>query len=370
MGLCAGKLDAVDSDRRRLSVAKSDPASRDNFPDRGRVAAGNIENLTSLFPQATRRFSLSGAQSTEPQKGFDNKGTASSGEMTISEASPYKIGYACKKGMKPESPNQDDFFILLIDDWCLFGVFDGHGPYGHDISSVVHNLVPSYFVHDTNFPDNPEMAFKNAFLTTHAQCTRQSDQGRFDASLSGTTATCCFLRDDYLYTAHVGDSRCVVGSYVAASGKIVATDISDDHKPSNENEKRRIRNAGGQVRKLQGDVNYRVFLKGKLYPGLAMSRSIGDLMGNSAGVTAEPETSKHKIDDTDRFFILASDGVWEFISSQEAVDIIMKYPRDKVQAAVEDLCQESWKRWIEEEGNIVDDITAICFWVNTKTEET
>jgi len=116
------------------------------------------------------------------------------------------------------------------------------------------------------------------------------------------------------------------------------------------------------VRKLEGDVNYRVFLRDKLYPGLAMSRSLGDLMGMAVGVTSEPEISVIS-DEAARFCLLASDGIWEFLSNQEAVDMVAKFPPDQVQDAVEMLCQEAWSRWIEEEGNIVDDITALCFWL-------
>lgn len=51
-------------------------------------------------------------------------------------------------------------------------------------------------------------------------------------------------------------------------------------------------------------------------PGLAMSRSLGDFIASELGVTAEPEVTRLNIGKEDRFIILASDGVWEFITSQ------------------------------------------------------
>lgn len=102
-----------------------------------------------------------------------------------------------------------------------------------------------------------------------------------------------------------------------------------------------------------------------MYPGLAMSRSIGDLVGGSAGVTSHPEVTKVKIEDDFKFFMLCSDGVWEFITSQQAVDLVSRFPPSKVQQAAEALAQEAWKRWIQEEGNVVDDITVIVVWINT-----
>lgn len=50
--------------------------------------------------------------------------------------------------------------------------------------------------------------------------------------------------------------------------------------------------------------------------GLAMSRSMGDNISKSIGVISEPEIIKVKLDKRDKFILLASDGVWEFISNQ------------------------------------------------------
>lgn len=50
--------------------------------------------------------------------------------------------------------------------------------------------------------------------------------------------------------------------------------------------------------------------------GLAMSRSFGDNVSKAVGVCSEPEIIRMKLDKRDKFLLLASDGVWEFISSQ------------------------------------------------------
>ncbi len=96
-----------------------------------------------------------------------------------------------------------------------------------------------------------------------------------------------------------------------------------------------------EVRCLNGDINERVFLKNRLYPGLAMSRSIGDLVGASAGVIAEPDVTKVNIAaQRDKFVILCSDGVWEFISSQEAVEMVARFDAEDAQQAAEKLASE------------------------------
>jgi len=62
--------------------------------------------------------------------------------------------------------------------------------------------------------------------------------------------------------------------------------------------------------------------------------------------------------------VLCSDGVWEFIESREAKDIVTQYPRREARDAAEMLAKESWDRWIREEGGIVvDDITSLCVYI-------
>lgn len=115
--------------------------------------------------------------------------------------------------------------------------------------------------------------------------------------------------------------------------------------------------------------------------GLAMARSFGDAAAESVGVFAEPELTEVQLGSNDKFLIWATDGVWEFISSQEAVEIVAQYlhksPKEvRVCCDVHDqpyvpllqswvhpqacdaLVKESTKRWREEE-DVVDDTTVI-----------
>ena len=63
-----------------------------------------------------------------------------------------------------------------------------------------------------------------------------------------------------------------------------------------------------------------------------MSRSYGDLAAESVGVFAEPEITETVLGAEDRFLIFASDGVWEFITSQEACDLVAPFLEDDPQA--------------------------------------
>merc|ERR1719159_2287299 len=97
--------------------------------------------------------------------------------------------------------------------------------------------------------------------------------------------------------------------------------LTEDHKPNLPNEKARIEKAGGRV-VFDGYFNHRVFTKDGR-GGLNMSRALGDCIAHKAGVTAAPETVRVPINEGEDLFVLVcSDGVWEFIESQEAVEMV------------------------------------------------
>jgi serine/threonine protein phosphatase PrpC len=75
------------------------------------------------------------------------------------------------------------------------------------------------------------------------------------------------------------------------------------------------------------------------------------------GVIPEPEINQYKLNDEDKFLILASDGVWEFIESQEAVEIIHLNLDKGAEAACQILIDTASERWAEEEGDYRDDVS-------------
>ena len=117
-----------------------------------------------------------------------------------------------------------------------------------------------------------------------------------------------------LFVANAGDSRCVV----CRDG--TAVEMSFDHKPEDEPERARIKKAGGKVT-ADGRVN----------GGLNLSRAIGDhayktnkdLPLTQQMISPVPDVKKLTIDpEKDSFILLACDGIWNSLSSQEVVDFI------------------------------------------------
>eukprot|EP00931_Biecheleriopsis_adriatica_P009045 TRINITY_DN11015_c0_g1_i1.p1 TRINITY_DN11015_c0_g1~~TRINITY_DN11015_c0_g1_i1.p1 ORF type:complete len:105 (-),score=28.94 TRINITY_DN11015_c0_g1_i1:58-372(-) len=100
-----------------------------------------------------------------------------------------------------------------------------------------------------------------------------------------------------------------------------------------------------------------------MYPGLNMSRALGDIVAHKeAGLTAEPEIvevelAKERADGVQLVLLVCTDGVWEFLESQEALKFVKG---DKFQTIAENLASASYDLWMKDSDNeITDDITAI-----------
>ncbi|TKS69954.1 Protein phosphatase 1G [Collichthys lucidus] len=144
-------------------------------------------------------------------------------------------------------------------------------------------------------------------------CLPGMDGKEEPGSDSGTTAVVALIRGKQLIVANAGDSRCVVSE----RGK--AVDMSYDHKPEDEVELARIKNAGGKVT-MDGRVN----------GGLNLSRAIGDhfykrnkaLPPEEQMISAMPDVKVLTLNDDHDFMVIACDGIWNVLSSQEVVDFI------------------------------------------------
>lgn len=322
-----------------------------------------------------RRASFSMKDTTAQELTADGN-QSSGGEAMTPEVmgKEMHIGVQCMKGLKPEAPNQDSFCVLFLDpEIRIYGVFDGHGSQGHHVSNFVKATLPRLILSDSRLHEETPEVMKDAFVKVQAMIRVLTQQGKVDARMSGTTCTICvhFLPHNKIYTAHVGDSRCVTklgGDY---------KDVTEDHKPELPNERKRIEKAGGQVR-FDGYYNHRVYSKDPQIrgPGLNMSRALGDLGGHDhAGISCVPDVVDQIVvsEQTGGDIVLVcSDGVWEFIDSRAATELVEKYPPEQALEAAKDLTQTAWDHWrshAREVGNCVDDITAIVVYTEKHKDD-
>lgn len=232
---------------------------------------------------------------------------------------------------------QEDTFSVIpkIGDvsrtFC--GVFDGHGrPSGSGLrcshfcatklTEMFQNLEPSW---DNDIKGN----FKKSFAEIDQQYLSQNKYG-------GSTASCAYISNKKIWTANTGDSRVVL----CDKGK--AIDLTDDHSPCREDEKKRIEDAGGIVLCVSGVW--------RVDGSISISRSFGDKhLKDKDLLTAEPEIKGPiPITKDHEFLIIATDGIWNVMSSQDAVDIVRtaiangKHASDElIASAVERSCSDN-----------------------------
>lgn len=111
--------------------------------------------------------------------------------------------------------------------------------------------------------------------------------------------------------------------------------MSFDHKPVNKDESARIVAAGGFVE------------FGRVNGNLALSRAIGDfefkqnssLSAEEQIVTADPEIVERTIEETDEFLVLACDGIWDCLTSQQVIDFVRReiWKKTDLQKICEDI---------------------------------
>lgn len=170
---------------------------------------------------------------------------------------------------------------------------------------------------------------------------------------SGCTAVVALLHDKELFVANAGDSRCVV----CRNGK--ALEMSIDHKPEDQVEFERIQKAGG-----------RVTLDGRVNGGLNLSRAIGDhgykmnkkVRPEEQMISALPDIKKITIEPEDEFMVLACDGIWNFMTSDDVVEFVQDRIADPTKKLT-DICEEMFDYCLaphtKGDGTGCDNMTAI-----------
>ncbi|CAN6842452.1 unnamed protein product [Brassica oleracea var. botrytis] len=213
-------------------------------------------------------------------------------------------GYSvyCKRGRREAMEDRFSAITNLEGDrrHAIFGVYDGHG--GVNASEFAAKNLDKNVLKEVVGCNKSDVAdaVKRGYLTTDAAFLKGKDVK------GGSCCVTAMLRDGNLVVANAGDCRAVM----SVGG--VAEALSSDHSPSRDDERTRIETTGGYVDTFRGVW--------RIQGSLAVSRAIGDA-DLKKWVIAEPETKTLRIDEEHEFLILASDGLWDKVSNQEAVDI-------------------------------------------------
>ncbi|XP_076950396.1 putative protein phosphatase 2C 73 [Bidens hawaiensis] len=260
-------------------------------------------------------------------------------------------------------------------DMMFCGIFDGHGPWGHYVAKRVCDLMPSSLL--CNWQEmlleaslDPKKVdgfrlWKNSFIKTCADVDLDLQHSRkFDSVHSGTTALAVVRQGELLIIANVGDSRTILAT-TSDDGCLVPVQLTVDFKPNLPYEAKRILECKGRVFCMEDEPGvHRLWLPHEDAPGLAMSRAFGDYCIKNFGLISMPEVTQWLITCKDQFLVLASDGVWDVISNQEAVEIVSStVDKSKSAKRLVECAAQAWKR--KRKGIAVDDISAVCIFFHS-----
>lgn len=328
-----------------------------------------------------------------------------------------RYAYLSQRGFYPDDPfkaNQDAYYCKPNEKF--FGVFDGHGAQGdacaHYARDALHKQLKNHLKGKNTTSTS---VIHRAIEKAHTDTNDGLAKSEVDDSLSGTTSISAYFHGHYtnrITIANVGDSRAVIGREPSQQQPesfpvqkkhrqrqhqpptLKAFPLSRDQTPYRKDERERIKATGARVLSLdqleglepihdetqtsQPDDDFvlgedldedgdppRVWAPEGDYPGTAFTRSIGDRIAQDLGVYAVPEVLTREITPQDKIVVLASDGVFEFLTNQSVIDICAKFndPLEACRAVV----AEAYELWLQYELR-TDDITMICMFIDEVKE--
>ena len=325
--------------------------------------------------------------------------------------------------------NQDSYSIIeniFAEKLYIYGVFDGHGQNSEILSSFISNYIKKYFsdkknyikFYNNNIKNNKnnnteksetELAaessltsseitesnysnstiintvinsetLKKIFQYNNQQFIKESlnslniatNELNFDLSYCGSTCILIYIIKNILICSNIGDSKAILFS-CSNEDRWTYEPLSIDHKPDNPNEKKRILENGGEIHqhieKGIAEGPNRVYVKGKSYPGLSMTRSVGDSVGKNVGIIFEPDIIVKNIEITSKFLVIGSDGFWDVMLPYDVSRIASPYfVRGDCEGACKMLMKRAMKYWSKGDDDR-DDITIIVVFIGKPNQK-
>uniref|UniRef100_A0A8R1DTE9 PPM-type phosphatase domain-containing protein n=1 Tax=Caenorhabditis japonica TaxID=281687 RepID=A0A8R1DTE9_CAEJA len=209
-------------------------------------------------------------------------------------------------------------------DWSFFAVFDGHA--GPNIATRASLQLLEHLISGEEFREMTQLLQENNGMLTDATLKLlekgikkgflsfdEISKNISECNKSGCTAVCAIITPTHIIIGNLGDSRAVVAG---KNGQIFGT---EDHKPYNEKERRRIEEAGGSV------------MIQRINGSLAVSRAFGDyeykdhpmLPADQQLVSPEPDVYiRERNKDTDEFMVVACDGIYDVMTNEELAEFV------------------------------------------------
>ncbi len=295
-----------------------------------------------------------------------------------------KMGFGRRK-----THSQDSFCIMksFTKDCHFFAIYDGHGHSGLEASLKANDYIEKHLKANAQKIQRiqTDKQFKSLLKKTFTKTEETFKAAPFDYTSSGTCCIAVLIQKNKCYVANLGDSKAVL-CQEDNENHLKSVELSKDHKPSRIDEKNRIIQMGGKIKRLHyHDVSvgpYRVWGNDE-GPGIAVSRSLGDLRAKEVGVIWEPEIDKIELKGKEKYIVIASDGLWDLMEVDEVTKFLSEWDQkgnDRAKSS-EALVLEARSRWeqmnfaskmkqeLEDQGLAgvsvsCDDITVIVAYLN------
>ncbi len=234
----------------------------------------------------------------------------------------------------------------------FFGVYDGHG--GAGCADFLRDNLHQFVIKESCFPYSPADALRKGFEAAerkYLEICQGDGTSETLADKSGSCGVVALIVGDICYVANVGDSRAVL----SMEGGTKVQGLTNDHKPAEEPEQRRIIAAGGHIYQTATQIPANLkagygsdVLIGpyRVLPGrLSVSRTFGDpeaklpkFGGNPNVVVAIPDITSFKITNDHDFIVMGSDGIFDRLSNKDVVQCVWNTVSQEKAAKIHQQC--------------------------------
>ena len=218
----------------------------------------------------------------------------------------FSMSWSETRGRRPDQ--QDSIAIIKnIQDKNIhyLGLYDGHG--GTISSEITGDILHTLFIERLS---KLEKLSKEKIIPLFSESFWElNDYLKAKNINDGTAVNVIFLTPNLIYCANAGDSRSIL---VKDGG--IAYPLSIDHKPEDDDERKRIEEAGGFVTESK-----------RVNGVLALSRAIGDA-DLQPPITCEPNVTVTEITPEDKYLVMGCDGLWDVLDSDQVAQAIKDIP--------------------------------------------
>jgi len=268
---------------------------------------------------------------------------------------PEVIGVTADPGFGVDEDDMQDIHKVSSAGALSFGiVFDGHGDEGLAVADKCQEVVVAA-INATG--DGAEMkTYGDAVVNALTKLNGDLASMELDTQQSGATGTVILMGEKEVVSVHVGAASAILG-VKGNQDAVTPQSLFKNHLVTDPAEKQRIEVAGGVVKQVVlenvGGVGHECVWFGAKHPdksskkpGLKVSRVLGNDEASMVGVIGTPELNILTKEDRFQFLVVASEGLWEKVTHQDAVDCVVKTNCGQVASKM--LAELASERWAED----------------------